>query len=45
MRELFERIGPHADLAAPELPAIAQALIALAGDHDYFAPAIARMGG
>jgi predicted metal-dependent enzyme (double-stranded beta helix superfamily) len=44
MRELFERIGPHADLAAPELPAIAQALIALAGDHDYFAPAIARMG-
>lgn len=44
LRELFERIEPHADLASPGLPSIAQALEALALDHDYLAPAIARLG-
>ena len=42
--ELLERIAPHADLARPGLPAIAEALMALAADHDYLAPHIARLG-
>jgi predicted metal-dependent enzyme (double-stranded beta helix superfamily) len=44
VRELFESIEPHAGLEAPDLPAIAQSLIELARDHDYLAPAIARLG-
>ncbi|CAN5845764.1 hypothetical protein BH23CHL8_BH23CHL8_21320 [soil metagenome] len=43
LRELFERVGPHADLAHPDLPTIAAALLDLAADHDYLAPVIARM--
>ena len=44
LRELFDRIEPHADLVAPTLPRIADALTALAADHDYLAPAIADLG-
>lgn len=44
LRELFERIEPYADLAAPGLTSIADALVALASDHDYLAPAIAELG-
>ena len=44
LRELFERIEPHADLTAPGLPEIADALRDLAADHDYFAPAIRERG-
>lgn len=44
VRDLFERIEPHADLKAPHLPAIAAALAELAADHDYLAPAIAELG-
>lgn len=44
LRELFERITPHADLRSPGLAGIAEALLALAGDHDYLAPAIAQLG-
>lgn len=44
LRALFERIEPHADLAAPDLAAIGSALVDLAGDHDYLVPAIERMG-
>lgn len=43
LRELLERIEPHADLASPELPAIGNALLDLAADHDYFAPGISAM--
>lgn len=43
LRELLERIGPHADLAAPNLPMLGSALVELAADHDYFAPTISAM--
>jgi hypothetical protein len=41
---LFDRIAPHADLAAPAMPPIADALLELASDHDVLAPSIARLG-
>ena len=44
LRELFDRIEPYADLTSPELPSIADALIDLARDHDYLAPAITALG-
>lgn len=44
LRELFERVEPHADLVSPGLTSIADALVQLASDHDYLAPAIARLG-
>lgn len=44
LRELFERIEPHADLASPGLTALGEALAELARDHDYLAPAIAELG-
>lgn len=44
VRQLFERIAPHADLAAPALGLIADALTDLARDHDYLAPAISTLG-
>jgi predicted metal-dependent enzyme (double-stranded beta helix superfamily) len=43
LRELFERIDPVADLSRPDLPLIAKALMSLAADHDYLAPAIADL--
>ena len=44
LRELFERIGPHADLADPNLAIIGNALLDTAADLDYLAPAIRKMG-
>jgi predicted metal-dependent enzyme (double-stranded beta helix superfamily) len=44
LRELLERIAPHADLERPHLPAVADALLALAEDADYLAPRVAALG-
>jgi predicted metal-dependent enzyme (double-stranded beta helix superfamily) len=44
VRELFSRIAPHADLAAPDLPRVADALIDLSRDLDYLTHAIERIG-
>lgn len=43
LRGLFERIESYADLADPNLPIIGTALMDLASDHDYLAPAISEM--
>jgi predicted metal-dependent enzyme (double-stranded beta helix superfamily) len=43
VRELLERIAPVADLSAPDLERIGDALLDLARDHDYLTGRIARI--
>jgi len=43
VRELFDTIAPYADLAAPDLGRIGDALLDLSRDHDYLADRIARI--
>jgi len=44
VRALFERIAGSASDVTPELSAIGAALVELAGDVDYLAPWVARLG-
>jgi len=44
VRALFERIAAPASAATPDLAAIGDALAALAGDEDYLAGWVARLG-
>src|SRR5262245_44665913 len=44
VRRLFERVAGALGGATPELPAIADAMVSLAGDHDYLVHHLARLG-
>jgi hypothetical protein len=43
VRELLQSIAPYADLSAPDLPRVGDALVELTRDHDYLAARIARI--
>jgi predicted metal-dependent enzyme (double-stranded beta helix superfamily) len=44
VRELLARIAPYADVSAPDLPRVADALIDLSTDRDYLTHAVERLG-
>ena len=44
VRALFERIAEAVQGAAPDMPAIAAAMAALATDHDFLAPRVRAFG-
>jgi predicted metal-dependent enzyme (double-stranded beta helix superfamily) len=44
VRELLARIAPYADISAPDLPRVADALIDLSKDLDYLTHAVERLG-
>lgn len=44
VRHLFERVADAVADGTPDLPAIAEAMIGLAADHDYLAPRVRDLG-
>jgi len=44
VRALYERVAQAIEGDAPDMPAIAAAMVALATDHDYLAPRVRSLG-